>query len=279
MTFKRPVFGAHLKYFGQFIYTGDYAVETSDLISFPIDRKLKSDGCMNCMDHLRLLTFHVTLFFAARYLGMKKLQMLAMSRFTAAMEHATPTVLRYIVQSVYEHVPKTPMVLHTSLYSLSGWSDYRPLLVLPAIMNHIRHHYPAIEPLYDGMVHSPHGVRAGKVYAGWAETDAFLEVRRKFPDFDQHLRWAEAQLAQENANAQLKELDKLDLDNLVSEAFQEQRPKMDFEEAIATLEKHGEKRSLERYRYRREVEKELRNNVAKFKGLLDSTLQVKIEKE
>ncbi|KAK5797379.1 hypothetical protein VI817_003670 [Penicillium citrinum] len=242
-----PVFPVHLKYLRQFFYTGDYAVEAPDVMNFPIDRKSHPNGCKSCVNHLRLLNFHLSMFYAARYLGMETLELLAMNRITAAMEHATPTVLRYIVQDVYQIEPMSPKSLNPSLYSLADWSDYRPILVLPAIMNHIRHHYPAIETHYDSVVFGPDGQRIETVRAGWSDGDRFSAIRKKLPVFDQHLRWAEAVLAREHENSRLLELSELDLEQFVSEKFQQQKAHVTFDKA-----------------YLKELNQELGNGVAKF---------------
>lgn len=215
-----PVEGLHLDYISQFLYTGDYAVETFDVEDFPIDRVKHPNGCSNCVSHLRLLSLHLSIFHVARYLGMELLQLLALDKFACAADHATPTVLRYIVQDVYTIEPQTPINLHSEMYSLAGFLDYRPLMILPAVMNYIRKHRPAIQTHYAAVVTDMAGSRVEMLRAGWSDTnDQFEACRNEIPEFDQHMQWADMVLAQENGISQTLEWpeptgDFLDSDNL-----------------------------------------------------------------
>lgn len=191
-----PVMGLHLDFISQFLFTGDYTIETRDVEEFPIDRIKHPNGCANCVDHLRLLSLHLSIFHAARYLGMEMLQLLALNRFCSAAEHATSTVLRYIVQDVYTIEPQTLVALPFGKYSLANWFDYRPFFVMPAVMEFIRKHKPAIQPHYASVVRDIQGARIETLRAGWPEADQFEAMRYQIPDFDRHMRWAEVVLAQ-----------------------------------------------------------------------------------
>lgn len=198
ITVDEPVLPSHLLYLSQFLYTGDYAVEAGDVEDFPIDRKKYPNGCTGCLNHLRLLSLHLSIFHAARYLGMEMLQLLALYKFGAAAEHATSTVLRYILQNVYTIEPHTPMHLHFEMYSLVGWTDYRPMIILPVVMEYIRKHKPVIESHYDAVVEDQRGYWVERVRVTWPEADEFAAMRSQITDFDLHMEWAEVVLALED---------------------------------------------------------------------------------
>lgn len=199
ITVDEPVLPVHLTYLNQFLYTGEYAVEAMDVEDFPIDKKKYPNGCWSCMNHLRLLSLHLSIFHAARYLGMEMLQLLALQKFGAAASHATSTVLRYILQNVYTIEPQTPMHLHMGMYSLVGWIDYRPMIILPVIMEYIRKHKPAIQSHYDSVMGDWNtGFWTERVRATWPEADEFAAMRSRIPEFDLHMEWAEVVLALED---------------------------------------------------------------------------------
>ncbi|KAJ5089018.1 hypothetical protein N7532_007702 [Penicillium argentinense] len=199
VTLQKPVLMEHLIMFGQFLSTGDYAIKESDVLGFTVDTRKSPNVCYNCMCSLRLLGLHLSIFHAARYLGMDTLQLLVMQKFCAISDHVTSTVLRYITQEVYTIELSSQLSLYPGMYSLAGWPDYRPLLVLPAIMNYIRRHKPAIELHYDIMVVDddapwPH---IEKFRAAYEETDQFMSIRYRIPEFDGHMSWAEMVLSEQ----------------------------------------------------------------------------------
>jgi hypothetical protein len=198
ISVDEPVLPVHLLYLSQFLYTGEYAVEAGDVEDFPIDRKKYPNGCSSCLNHLRLLSLHLSIFHAARYLGMEMLQLLALYKFGAAAERATSTVIRYILQNVYTIEPHTPTHIYFGMYSLVGWIDYRPMIILPVVMDYIRKHKPAIDSHYDAVMRDKRGYWMEKVRATWPEADDFAAMRSQIPDFDLHMEWAEVVLALED---------------------------------------------------------------------------------
>ena len=115
-----------------FLYTGDYSVDAKDMDYYKA--KPCPSGCVTCTQICKLLRVHLAMFRTALLLGIVELQAIAFSRFRALLDTAPAWVLQYAVQVVYSRDPIPDGCNDFHVSAVKGLKDYRPELVLPAVL-------------------------------------------------------------------------------------------------------------------------------------------------
>jgi len=186
-SYKSPLSERLMSKLTDFLYTGDYAVVENDIRQYFTDIKIRS-SCVTCNNHLRLLCLHLHMFQIGRYMEMELLQLLAMEKFAQAAEGAESIVLQAAVQAVYAMPTWSKPDTCGNAYALAGFYDFRPLLIVQAVVNHIS------RSRRNGPRWSRQNSR-GKGKARWnimtsGSGDEFRELRKRFPEFDRDIRLA-----------------------------------------------------------------------------------------
>lgn len=156
-----------------FFYTGDYSVSANDLSLYPVPPS--PDDCVTCPQICQLLRVHLAMFQTALLLRITDLQALAFRRFRELMDTATAFALKSAVRAVYTRRPVPDGTNSFQITGLKEVTDYRPELVLPAILRYCG--YRRLNP-----VRSARGRRRTKF--GEAE---FAELRQLSADFNRHM--------------------------------------------------------------------------------------------
>ncbi|CAG8919406.1 unnamed protein product [Penicillium salamii] len=157
-----------------FIYTGDYSIDADDMNVYKL-RECPS-GCITCSQICQLLRYHLDMFIAGLQLGMVELQAMAFSRFRALMNTSPAWVLKYAVQAVYSRPPIENTYKDYRVSSIKGLMDYRPELVLPAVLRWCG--YYRMNP----MTISSNPDR-------WCGLQEFEDVARRIPMFKLHMEF------------------------------------------------------------------------------------------
>lgn len=116
---------------------------------------------------------------------MELLQLLAMHKFAEAADSASGSVLKYIIEDIYSLEP--PRDECGNCFGIAGFADFRPLMIVPAVLHYIRRNQPQV-----------HWLRAFRCAGGSfmvnparkaAEhpVDEFRDVREWYPDFHKDL--------------------------------------------------------------------------------------------
>lgn len=120
-----------------------------------------------------------------RALDMELLQLLAMHKFAEAAEGASGAVLKFIVEDIYSMEP--PKDEYGNWFGLAGFDDFRPSMIIPAVVNYIRRNQPSFDWLrafvFGGSAYMV--TTAQKV--GHAPEDEFRELREWCPEFNEDL--------------------------------------------------------------------------------------------
>jgi hypothetical protein len=157
-----------------FFYTGDYSVDEADMAYYSVPPC--PDGCVTCPQICQLLRVHLAMFQTALLLRITDLQALAFRRFRDLMDTAPIDVLRFAVHAAYSRRPIPDGEESFRITGLKGITDYRPELVLPAILR-----YCGYYRLNPAQVR-----RKWKVPKELGEGE-FADLRRQCPKFDVHL--------------------------------------------------------------------------------------------
>ncbi|CAG8900611.1 unnamed protein product [Penicillium egyptiacum] len=157
-----------------FFYTGDYSVDEADLRYYSI--KACPGGCVTCPQICQLLRIHLSMFRTALLLRITELQAIAFRRFRDLMDTAPAFVLQYAVHAVYSREPIPDGSNNFQITGLKSVKDYRPELVLPAVLRYCGYHRLNPQQI----------TRHGKRVRVFGESE-FTELRRKSPNFDRDL--------------------------------------------------------------------------------------------
>lgn len=106
------------------------------------NRKMR---CKTCASHYRLLCLHLGMFQTGRYLQAEMLQLLAMDRFAQAAESASALVLKFAVEDVYCLESLCAPDGQGPPFTLAGFRDFRPLMVIPAVVRQIMQHRTGLQ--------------------------------------------------------------------------------------------------------------------------------------
>ncbi|CAI7600723.1 unnamed protein product [Penicillium glandicola] len=154
-----------------FFYTGDYSIEEADLNYWSV--KPCPGGCVTCPQICQLLRIHLSMFQTALLLRITDLQAIAFRRFRDLMDTAPAFVLQYAVHAVYSREPIPDGSNNFSITGLKSVLDYRPELVLPAVLRYCGYY----------RMHPQQITRHGRKVRVFGESE-FAELRRKSPKFD-----------------------------------------------------------------------------------------------
>ncbi|KAI3288662.1 hypothetical protein DTO002I6_7247 [Penicillium roqueforti] len=154
-----------------FFYTGDYSVDEADLKYYSV--RPCPGGCVTCPQICQLLRIHLSMFQTALLLRITDLQAIAFRRFRDLMDTAPAFVLQYAVHSVYSREPIPDGSNNFQITGLKSVKDYRPELVLPAVLRYCGYYRLNPQQL----------TRHGKRVRVFGESE-FAELRRKSPKFD-----------------------------------------------------------------------------------------------
>ncbi|CAG8405576.1 unnamed protein product [Penicillium salamii] len=157
-----------------FIYTGDYSIDADDMNVYKL-RECPS-GCITCSQICQLLRYHLDMFIAGLQLGIVELQAMAFSRFRALMNTSPVWVLKYAVQAVYSRPPIENTYKDYRVSSIKGLMDYRPELVLPAVLRWCG--YYRMNPM-----------RISSNPDRWCGLQEFEDVVRRIPMFKHHMEF------------------------------------------------------------------------------------------
>lgn len=116
-----------------FLFTGDYAVDEHDVLNYWAG--MSKNRCATCNNRYKLLALHLGMFRTARTLHMELLQLLALYKFAEAAQGASDLVLKYVVEDIYSMKP--PRNEFGDRIGLAGFSDFRPLMIIPAVVDYI----------------------------------------------------------------------------------------------------------------------------------------------
>lgn len=133
----------HLGKVADFLFTGDYAVDRSDVLTYDGDMVRRKAKCNMCNNHYRLLSIHLDMFLAGRSLGMELLQLLAMHKFAEAADSASGPVLKHIIEDLYSLEP--PRDEFGGGFGIAGFLDFRPLMIIPAVLHYIQRNKPQVD--------------------------------------------------------------------------------------------------------------------------------------
>ncbi|KAJ5365992.1 hypothetical protein N7517_008878 [Penicillium concentricum] len=153
-----------------FFYTGDYSVDEGDLNHYSISAC--PGGCVTCPQICQLLRIHLSMFQTALLLRIADLQAIAFRRFRDLMDTAPSFVLQYAVHAVYSRQPIPDGSNNFQITDLKSVSDYRPELVLPAVLRYCGYY----------RMNPQHITRHGKKVRVFGEAE-FAELRKKSPKF------------------------------------------------------------------------------------------------
>lgn len=128
-----PVGIQHLDKLADFLYTNDYAVDENDVLTYWAG--MPKSRCTTCQNRYKLLSLHLGMFITGRALHMELLQLLALHKFAEAAHGASNVVLKYLVEEIYSMKP--PKDESGSRLALAGFSDFRPLMIIPALVDYI----------------------------------------------------------------------------------------------------------------------------------------------
>ncbi|KAJ5958035.1 uncharacterized protein N7479_005185 [Penicillium vulpinum] len=154
-----------------FLYTGDYSVDEADLSYYSV--RACPGGCVTCPQICQLLRIHLSMFQTALLLRITDLQALAFRRFRDLMNTAPAFVLQYAVHAVYSREPIPDGSNNFQITGLKSVSDYRPELVLPAVLRYCGYYRMNPQQI----------TRHGKKVRVFGEKE-FTELRRKSRKFD-----------------------------------------------------------------------------------------------
>lgn len=116
-----------------FLFTGDYAVDENDVLNYWAG--LSKNRCVTCNSRYKLLALHLGMFRTARTLHMELLQLLALHKFVEAAQGASNLVLKRVVEDIYSMNPSRNEF--GDRIGLAGFGDFRPLMIIPAIVDYI----------------------------------------------------------------------------------------------------------------------------------------------
>ncbi|KAJ5837125.1 hypothetical protein N7447_003151 [Penicillium robsamsonii] len=153
-----------------FFYTGDYSVDEGDLNHYSV--RPCPGGCVTCPQICQLLRIHLSMFQTALLLRITDLQAIAFRRFRDLMDTAPSFVLQYAVHAVYSRQPIPDGSNSFQITGLKSVSDYRPELVLPAVLRYCGYY----------RMNPQHITRHGKKVRVFGEAE-FAELRKKSPKF------------------------------------------------------------------------------------------------
>ncbi|KAJ5146528.1 uncharacterized protein N7515_001092 [Penicillium bovifimosum] len=156
-----------------FFYTGDYSVDEDDMSYYSAPPC--NYGCVTCPQICQLLRVHLAMFQTALLLRITDLQALAFRRFRDLMDSAPIYVLRFAVHAVYSRRP-IPDRTDFSITGLKSITDYRPELVLPAILRYCGYYRL-----------NPARVRSRSRAPKERGEEEFADLRRRCPKFDAHM--------------------------------------------------------------------------------------------
>ncbi|KAJ5575550.1 hypothetical protein N7535_002476 [Penicillium sp. DV-2018c] len=157
-----------------FFYTGDYSVDEADMSYYSVPPC--PGDCVTCPQICQLLRVHLAMFQTALLLRITDLQALAFRRFRDLMDTAPIYVLRFAVHTTYSRRPIPDGTENFALRGLKGITDYRPELVLPAILRYCGYYRL-----------NPRQVRRRWKKPKQLGEKEFTDLRRQCPKFDQHL--------------------------------------------------------------------------------------------
>ncbi|CAG8109050.1 unnamed protein product [Penicillium olsonii] len=172
LTLPEPVNNELIPSLLHFIYTGDYSVDIADMDRYPV--REDPSGCDTCPQICQLLRIHLDMFIIGLQLGMVELQATAFYRFRSLMNTAPAWVLKYAVHAVYTRRPIESSWNDFRISSVQGLMDYRPELVLPAILR------------WCGYFRM-HPMRISGSTSKMCGVEEFEELRKRYPDFSCHL--------------------------------------------------------------------------------------------
>jgi hypothetical protein len=132
---KDPVSDQHLDKLADFLFTNDYAVTENDVLTYWAGMPNPTNRCTTCNNRYKLLALHLGMFQTARALHMEVLQLLALNKFAEAAKGASNMVLKYIAEEIYSMKP--PKDKFESRFALAGFDDFRPLMIVPAVVDYI----------------------------------------------------------------------------------------------------------------------------------------------
>ncbi|KAJ5500822.1 hypothetical protein N7463_008072 [Penicillium fimorum] len=153
-----------------FFYTGDYSVDEGDLNHYSV--RACPGGCVTCPQICQLLRIHLSMFQTALLLRITDLQAIAFRRFRDLMDTAPSFGLQYAVHAVYSRQPIPDGSDSFQITGLKSVSDYRPELVLPAVLRYCGYY----------RMNPQHITRHGKKVRVFGEAE-FAELRKKSPKF------------------------------------------------------------------------------------------------
>lgn len=153
-----------------FLYTGDYSVDANDMSQYSVPES--PDGCITCPQICQLLRVHLAMFQTGIRLGIVELQALAFGRFQALLNTAPVWALKYAVQAVYSRTPIHDAPNAFRIPAIEGLMDYRPELVLPAVLRWCGYYRINHEKHSRSQVHGE---------------QEFTDLRRKIAAFNTHL--------------------------------------------------------------------------------------------
>ncbi|KAJ5165649.1 uncharacterized protein N7500_007479 [Penicillium coprophilum] len=153
-----------------FFYTGDYSVDEADLNHYSV--RACPGGCVTCPQICQLLRIHLSMFQTALLLRITDLQAIAFRRFRDLMDAAPSFVLQYAVHAVYSRKPIPDGSNNFQITGLKCVSDYRPELVLPAVLRYCGYYRMNPQQI----------TRHGKKVRVFGEAE-FAELRKKSPKF------------------------------------------------------------------------------------------------
>jgi hypothetical protein len=122
----------HISSLLHFLYLGDYSVDKKDLENYKVPPC--PTGCVTCTQICKLLRYHLFMFRTALLLGIVGLQALAFGRFRGLLDTSPAWVLKFAVHLVYSRPPIPDGCNDYHVSAIKGLGDYRPELVLPAVL-------------------------------------------------------------------------------------------------------------------------------------------------
>lgn len=171
----------HLDKVAAFLFTGDYAVDANDILTYDGDMVRRKARCTMCNNHYRLLSIHIDMFLAGRALGAELLQLLALYKFAEAADTASGPVLKSIVEDIYSLEPARDEC--GSCFGIGRLADFRPLMVVPAVLGYVRRNLPQVDWLRAFRGAGGAFVVNPAQRKGQHPVEEFRDLREWYPDF------------------------------------------------------------------------------------------------
>lgn len=162
-----------------FLYSRDYAISVVEVLGYPTAFRGRETGCRSCDNLFRVLSLHLGIFHAARYIHLEDLERLAILRFAQILTFSPLPVIRMAVDEVYSVKPHVWKNQVEDVYSLAEIVDYRERLVGDAVVHCVR------QQLENNRLVAQ---RTGRSLGNQDPALPFRDLGARYPDLARHMR-------------------------------------------------------------------------------------------